>query len=139
MAITQNYLPQTKELTEQELAVLGIAAYIGNYPSASQIIKVQKTIRVLERCNPDAISKHAMELGILRRNNAYSWDKNYSIDPFYHFPLVFHILTYHGNWGLAYETSKLAQTAMSSYIWEFAKAIHNNDGLKIRFHMETRK
>lgn len=139
MAITQNYLPQTKELSEQELAVLGMAAYIGNYPSSSQIIKVQKKVHVLEHCNPDAIAKHALELGVLRRHNTYSWDKNYDITPFYHFPLVFHILSFHGNWGLAYETSKLAQTALSSYIWELAKAINDNDSSKILFLREKRR
>lgn len=68
MAITQNYLPQVKELTEQEAAVLGVAAYIGNYPSASQIIKVEKLIACIEYCNLDGIAAHALKLGILKKS-----------------------------------------------------------------------
>ena len=119
------FFEESAGISEIELAVIGLAAYIGNFPNKEQWKRVRASIPLTGEINLGEFKKRAEDMNFLR-NRYYSWDDKV-VAPFYLFPVIFNILTLHSNWHDAYRTARLSQTALSVFSWKIAEAICKDD------------
>lgn len=134
MELKRDYFVQAEELSDAQLLLLGLIAYVGRCPSESQYKRVL-SYAGLKEVNHNSIVNELKEKNLVRDDSSYSFYYSLKVDPFLFFPIVFHIIYFHPVFANLYKKT-VPSNSDRDYdnvrIWGLVNAIKEDDDRAIK-------
>lgn len=134
MELKRDYFKQAEELSDAQLLLLGLIAYVGRCPSESQYTRVLKYAG-LSGENHNEIVKSLKEKNLVTEDNSFSYYYKLKVNPLHCFPIVFHIIYYHSVYAGLYKKTVPSNSDRdydSVRIWGVVNAIKEDDNKTLK-------